>query len=70
MHMELTPLIGLAVILISSFLISWKAYKALRSRGKQYAVFFAVMSFVVSCVLIWVALLFAWIVFGDGFSRR
>lgn len=68
--MELTPLIGFAGILTSSFLISWKAYKALQSRGNAYAVFFAVITFAASCLLIGVALLFAWIVFGDGFSRR
>lgn len=68
--MELTPLIGLSVILISSFLIAWKAYKALQSRGKQYALFFAIISFAFSCVLIWIVLMFIWIVFGGGFSRR
>ena len=68
--MEIALLIGWVAVLFSSFFISLKVYRALKSRGSNHALFLAIVSFPVSFIIMAVVLIVIIGVFGGGFSRR
>lgn len=60
-------LIGLLVILFSSFVISSKVYEELKQKGSVYAIIAAVLSFAVS--FLFMGFVLFRICIGESFSR-
>ena len=67
---EVAFLIGFILVVLSSLFITFKVYKALKGRGNRYAIFLAIICGIVSFVVMGYSLFVAFMIFGDGFSRR
>jgi hypothetical protein len=68
--MEISFLIALLATVLSAYFVSSKVYKSLKNKNNEYAVIYSILCFILSFVLIGIAVFFVWfILFQENFSR-